>query len=301
MAAPVFPPALQPGDTIGVMAPSSYIAPEDIEGATRIIESAGYNVFVHPQTYMKFHQSAGTHEQKVAAIHDLATNNSIKAVFFAAGGNRTLHILDLIDFEIIKNNPKIYMGYSDGTALLNAIAARTNIVTWHGPTFRKFHTGHIEQSFNLKLLAGQENKISLQGSQHIIAGQATGRMYGGTLNVFRRLIGSQDMPDTHNAILFFEDCNEETSRIDAELCFLKRCGILKNAAALIFGEFKNLLDTGRPFGFTLEDIIREHTAGLNIPVLMNAPFGHGDHLPAFPIGARVSLSGTTLTILDLPA
>ena len=105
------------------------------------------------------------------------------------------------------------------------------------------------------------------------------------------------MPDTKNSILFFEDVNEQLSRVDRYLCSFKRAGIFKNAAAIIFGQFSGNLEGGRPFGFTLEDIIREHTDGLNIPVLMNAPFGHGNDLPAFPIGAHVRLDHNVLTIL----
>lgn len=293
----LFPPALKIGDTIGVMAPSSRFAREDLESAATILKGYGFKVFIHPQCYETHHQSAGTHEQKIAALHELASDKSINAVFFAAGGNRALHLLEHMDFGLIASNPKIYIGFSDCTVLLNAITANTGIVTWHGPTLRKFHVGHAQEKLNIDLLIGNTKIIPLSAAIELNSGTAQGSLYGGTLSVFKRLIASKDMPDLTNAILFFEDCNEELSRIDAELCFMRRSGIFEKAVGIIFGQFINMLDTGTPFGFTLEDIIREHTDGLNIPILMNAPFGHGNDLPAFPIGANVRLENKALTIL----
>lgn len=291
------PPFLKPGDTIGVMAPSSRFPHADLESAAAILKGYGYKVFIHPQCYETLHQSAGTHEQKISALHELAANKDIKAVFFAAGGNRALHLLDKIDYDLIAANPKIYMGFSDCTALLNAFAARSNIITWHGPTLRKFHVGHNQQDFNIRLLEGKEKTIPVGGTMIAGNGVAKGRLYGGNLSVFRRLVGSKEMPDITNAILFFEDCNEETSRLDAELCFLRRSGVFEKASAIIFGQFTKLLDTGTPFGFSFEDIVAEHTAGLNIPIVMNASFGHAEDLYALPIGATVKLENSVLHIL----
>jgi len=293
------PPPLRPGDTIGVMAPSSRLPPAHLEAAAKILEGYGYKVFIHPQCYETLHQSAGTHEQKIAALHDLAKDKNIHAVFFAAGGNRALHLLDKIDYDLISANPKIYMGFSDCTALLNAFAARCGLVTWHGPTLRKFHVGHNQADKNIRLLEGKDKTIHLTGATVYKSGTAEGRLFGGNLNVFRRLIGSKDMPDITKAILFFEDCNEETSRLDAELCYMRRSGFFDKASAIIFGQFTNLLDTGTPFGFSFEDIVREHTNGLNIPILLNAPFGHAQDLHAMPIGHKAILNGDTLSLINL--
>ena len=128
-----------------------------------------------------------------------------------------------------------------------------------------------------------------------------GTLVGGNLSVFQALIGTPYMPSPENSILFIEDIGDHLSRYDRMIGHLRLSGYLDKLSGIIVGEFLKTQDNpDRPFGFTLEDIIREHTAGLNIPVLMNAPFGHGDHLPAFPIGARVTLSGTTLTLQDFP-
>lgn len=288
-----FPPPLRQGDTIGVMAPSSRIDAADLQAGVQALTDRGYNVFVHPQTLEQFHQSAGTTEQKVKAFHDLVREPAIKAIFFATGGNRAMPMLDHLDYKLIKKHPKLYMGFSDCTVLLNAITAKTGIVTWHGPTLRRL-LKNPQIDFNLRLLAGEEKSIALNGAKTINEGAAKGTLIGGNLSLFRYLVTSDDMPKAKGAILFLEEIAEEYSRVDRDFCYLRRSGLLDKIGGLVLGQFTDLRDTGTPFGFSFEDIVREHTAGLNIPVIMNAPFGHDADLYALPVGATVRLEGTTL-------
>lgn len=289
------PPPLQSGDTIGIMAPSSRIDPADLQASVDLLTGHGYGVFIHPQTFEQLHQSAGTAEQKIKALHDLAQEPAIKAVFFAGGGNRALHMLDGIDYKLIKKHPKIYMGFSDNTAILNAITARCGIVTYHGPTLKRL-ARNPQADFNLRLLSGVEKSIPLTGAKHLREGGATGMLLGGNLSLFRYLVETEDMPNAKGAILFLEDIGEEYSRIDRDFCYLRRSGVLGKIGALVLGQFTDLRDSGTPFGFSLEDIVNEHTNGLNIPVLINAPFGHDIDLYALPIGQTVILEGTTLIL-----
>ena len=150
----IIPTLLQIGDTIGVMSPSSYIEEGDLNTAVKMIEARGYKAHVHPQTLSRHHQSAGTHEEKLAAFHDLIKNPDTKAIIFSSGGNRALHWVDQIDFDLVQANPKIIMGFSDITSILNLINAETGLVTFHGPTMRWFvthadNTDDIEQCFSL--------------------------------------------------------------------------------------------------------------------------------------------------------
>ena len=291
------PPALKLGDTIGIMAPSSRVEKSDIDACELFLHAHGFKTFVHPQTFERLHQSAGTNEQKRDALHDLVKNPDIAAIFFATGGNRALHLLDLLDFSLIRANPKIYMGFSDNTALLNAITARTGIVTYHGPTAKRLPTTP-QAEFNLRFLKGEEDTIPLTGAHILHKGHAEGWLIGGNISLFQYLLHSGDMPDATGAILFLEDCYEEWSRIDRDFCFLRRSGVLDKISGLVLGQFTHMVDTGTPFGFTFEDIIAEHTAGLKIPVLTNAPFGHDPVLNyIMPIGQKVGLSDTTLHLL----
>lgn len=292
------PPPLQPGDTIGVMAPSSRIDAEALENGANVLRAKGYDVLIHPQCHERLHQSAGTAEQKCDALHDLVKNPAVKAIFFAAGGNRALHILDLLDYRLIKKHPKIYMGFSDNTVLLNAIAARTGLVTYHGPPVRRLPK-NPQADFNLSLLSGKEDSIPMTGARVLREGTAKGILIGGNLSLFRYLIQSNEIPNPKDAILFLEDVAEEYSHIDRDFCYLRRCGLLEKIGGLVLGQFSDMRDSGTPFGFSFEDIIAEHTAGLNIPILTNAPFGHEENLYAFPIGAKVQISTSSENILQL--
>jgi len=297
----LIPPSLKPGDTIGVMAPSSKIPRPDIEAGVAYMQDRGYKVFIHPQTYLyadgdedTASQYAGTVREKVDALHDLVRNPEINAVFFATGGTRALTILDSIDYKLIAANPKIYLGFSDHTALLNAIAAKSGLVTYHGPTFKRIPKNE-PMDFNLRLLQGLEKTIPLGDVQTIHAGTATGKLIGGNLSLLRAL-NDHDFPDLKGAIFFMEEIKEELSTVERHLCAMRRNGLFNKVGALIFGQFTDMTDTGTPFGMTMEDIIREHTDGLKIPVLMNASFGHVPTLRTFPIGQTVTLDGTTLAL-----
>lgn len=289
------PPPLMAGDTIGVMAPSSRIARKDIDEAQAFFEGKGYKVLVHSQTYLhaapeNTTQYAGSKEDKLGAFHDLAANPDVKAVIFATGGQRAATLLDDIDYKLVAKNPKIYMGFSDHTALLNAISARAKLVTYHGPTLRRALV-NPQIDFNLSLLAGKEKAVPLKGAHILKRGKAEGVLFGGNLAVMRALT-DKDLCITDGGILFIEEISEELSTVDRDLCALKRRGILKRLGGLVLGQFTDMKDTGTPFGLSLADIIAEHTEGLDIPVLTNAPFGHDTDLYALPIGARVAL-GTT--------
>lgn len=289
------PPPLRPGDTIGIMAPSSRINAADIQEGCDILHARGYKTFVHPQTHEALHQSAGTNEQKRDALHDLVRNPDIKAVLFATGGNRALHLLDKIDYDLIAANPKIYMGFSDNTALLNAIAARSGIVTYHGPTLKRL-ASNKQIDFNFSFLEGKEKSIPLIGAKVVREGTAQGMLVGGNLSMLC-FMEDRDFPSTERPIIFWEDIGEELSRFDRQLCSARRSGVMDEAGALIFGQFTNMLDTGTPFGFTLDDIIAEHTEGLNIPIITNAPFGHDKELNyIMPVGAKVRLKDTLIEL-----
>jgi len=293
------PPALQQGDMIGVMAPSSRISRAELDAGKAALEERGYKVALHPQCHETLHQSAGTHQQKLAALHELAGDPAVKAVIFATGGNRALHLLDGIDYDLIAANPKIYMGFSDCTALLNAITARAGLVTYHGPVLKRIPS-NPQLDDTLALLAGAAKSISLSGAASLNGPheQAAGLLAGGNLSLIRAM-QPRDLPPLDGAVLFLEDVAEEYSKLDRDLCALRRSGMLDNLSALIFGGFTDMTDTGSvPFGFSFAEIVRENTQGLSIPILTGAPFGHDKALlRTFPIGAQVRLEADRLHIL----
>ena len=284
------PPSLKPGDTIGVFAPSSYVEKEDIKKSVKLLEQKGYKVFVHPQTYERLNQSAGNHLQKSLAFQGLWQRDDIKAIWAAGGGNRAMYLLDMINFEKLIDKPKILIGFSDVTALLNAVYAHTKCITFHGPVFKNIHKCH-EIDHLLSILSGKGDASYPYNEALVIRhGKAEGRLVGGNLSIFQYLPSTLPNNFWKDSILFLEDCHEELSRIDRMILHLKRAGILANVKALLLGEFTDMPESQRPFGFKFEEIVSEITEDLNIPVVMNLPFGHGKTFYSFPVGGKAEVN-----------
>lgn len=284
--------ALKKGDLIGVFAPSSYIEKPKLDAAVKFLENKGFKVFVHPQTYERFNQSAGTSAAKVAALHDLLRDRKVKAIFAAGGGNRALHILDDIDYKLVEKNPKIIMGFSDVTAILNAVNAKTGLVTFHGPVATWLpRQSKAMSDFNFKVLAGQTPALPMKQARVLREGTAEGPLVGGCLSLFSLLPKTPHCPPVDGAILFIEDVAEEYSRIDRMLAQLVRTGVMDKIGGIVCGSFSDLTDTGsKPYGFTLEQLVLEHAGNRDIPIVMDAPFGHGDELYILPVGGKAALT-----------
>ncbi len=296
---PIFPPALKKGDKIGVMSTSCWVDETDIINAKTFIEEQGYEVYIHPQTTAHLNQSAGSAEEKANALNDLFADPDIKLIMGARGGNRASTMLDKIDFDLIKKNPKIIIGYSDITFLLNSIYQKTGLVTFHGPLFRELPT-HPNFDDMINVLSGQNGNIDLSNCTPLKDGDMNGTLIGGNLSVIQALIGTPYMPSLDGAVLILEDVADHISRYDRMLCQFKNAGLLNKLSGIIVGDFTNTKDSEtNPFGFTLEDILLEHTQGMDFPILMNAPFGHGDQLCTLPIGAEITLKNGTLSFKSL--
>ncbi|MCB9979038.1 MAG: LD-carboxypeptidase [Rhodospirillales bacterium] len=283
---------LRPGDTIGVCSPSSFVLPDDLAAGISALESRGFRVRIHPQTYARWNQSAGTHAEKISALHDLFTDPDIRAVWAAGGGNRALHLLDRIDWDLIRNHPKPFIGFSDSTALLNTMTARAGLTTIHGPVLKRVRKG-AELDHLLKLLSGESVCLPVDEVEIFRPGIAQAPLFGGNLALIQCLVGTHDMPDCSGAILFLEDVGEEISRIDRGFAQIARAGIFRKIAGLVLGHFADMKDSGRPFGLTLRDIVAEHLDGCDIPIILNAPFGHSGPLYALPVGGEGQIEART--------
>lgn len=286
------PPPLRKGDTIGVMAPSHRVNKARISQAVELLKNYGYNVYIHPQTWKEDGCSAGTAKQKAKALNDLFADPEIGGIICARGGNRAGSMLPHMDFRIIKKNPKIVIGFSDITALLNSIYKETDISTFHGPNLQTTVSLSARQMKQcLALLGGEETAIPMGGARILHPGRVKGPLAGGNLSLISSLMGTRWQPDFKGKILFLEDCCDELSRYDRMLRQLANAGAFAQAAGVIFGGFSVKKETGAlPFGFTLEDVFREVIAGTKIPAVMNAPFGHGRDLYTFPVGGTARLN-----------
>lgn len=283
------PPALKKGDTIGVMATSCWIEERELQDTKAYIESRGFKVKIHAQATERENQAAGTGLSKADALHDLFRDKDVTAIIGARGGNRAHTMMEHLDFALIERNPKILMGYSDVTILLNAIFNEVGLVTFHGPLFRELPS-RKELDDVFAVLEGATTRYDFNDATTLREGETEGHLIGGNLSLLQSMSGTKYQPDTEGAILFIEDIGDHISRYDRMFAHLKHAGWLNKLSGLIVGDFSNTKDDeDRAFGFSLRDIIEEHTKDLDIPVIMDAPFGHGDDLPCFPVGSTAKL------------
>ena len=286
---------LKSGQCIGVMAPSSYVEEADIEKSVALMEARGFEVFVHEQTYTRHNQSAGTTQEKLDALHELYVRENIDAIWAAGGGNRALYMLDGLDYDLIAKNPKPLLGFSDVTALLNPIFAHTGAEGFHAQSFNHLHEFR-QLDETLTVLSGETTSMSLENCEIVSDGITEGPLIGGCLSLFHYLPGTNDCPSLQNAILFLEDTGDEMNRFDRMFAQMKRMGVFEQIGGLVLGEFHDVGDSGRPFGFSLRDIATEALDGRDIPFVMNAPFGHGKNLFPLPVGRKAVLDTDAKTL-----
>jgi muramoyltetrapeptide carboxypeptidase len=296
------PPALKPGDTIGIMAPSSRVERANVEKACRWLENYGFQVLVHPQTFAVHNQSAGTLREKLDAFNALWNDPSIAVIMAAGGGNRSGGLLPWLDEKRIAGSPKILIGYSDLTALLCGLNRKSGLVTFHGPALNSFTNGtqekHLELAF--RVLAGLERSLPMQSASIFRPGAAKGRLVGGNLSLVSSLMGTPWEPDFDGAILFLEDAGDQLSRYDRMLTQLRNAGVFDRAAGLVFGDMRSVDDKSRvPFDFTYEDVLTELLGSATIPVITHAPFGHALDQITLPLGATASLEARSGGTIEL--
>ena len=300
------PRTLKKGDLISLMSPSSYTPPEEAMAAAQALEKIGYRVFVHPQNYLRDHASAGGTEDKVAALHDLFRNPDVKAIFCLRGGYQALHMLDRIDYDLIRAHPKILIGFSDITALQSAILKQSGLVTFHGTNGRSFRrldeTDAEENQSNhtmLEILSGQMPDDLFRGYpvRTLKSGKANGKIFGGNIQIIASLIEAGEIyhPDFKDCLFIIEDLMEEITKLDRQLGAWRLRGLFKQIAGLIVGHMTDIRDTpgvAGPFVYGFEEILLRHTADLTGPLVVNAPFGHDNPNYPFPQGITAILNAS---------
>ncbi len=287
------PERLKKGDTIGIISPAGPVNSKKLEKGINYLKSVGFDIKLGRHIYGDMGYLSGTNDQRVSDLHDFFTDNSVKAIFCSRGGYGSLRILNLVDFELIKNNPKIFVGFSDITALENSILAKTGLITFYGPMVASNDNDEIDYSaYNtlLKIITSEEGKrkINISAANIVRSGYTTGLLVGGCLSVFSSLLGSDYLPDLRNTILFLEDVNEEPYRIDRYFNQLKLNGVFDKINGLILGEFTNC--ESEDYSTTVDDVINEFGERLDIPVLKNLSFGHIKGKITVPIGVRAAIN-----------
>jgi len=291
----IVPAALKIGDTIGVCAPAGGIkSKSEITDFEEILNNLGYKVIFSQNIEKKTGYFSGTDTERASDFMELIQNSEVKAIFFIRGGWGCARILDLLDYEIIRNNPKIIMGFSDPTALLCAITTKTGLITFHGPggnsTWNEYSLDYINQLLVAGLPVVYQNKTEDLPIITYSKGTVEGDLFGGNLSVLSGMIGSYYVPNWKGKILFLEDVAEEPYRIDRMLTHLKLAGVFDEISGLILGNFRKCLAEEPDLSFTLEEVFDQHFKGAKFPVYYGAQIGHTTNKFTVPIGVKIEMN-----------
>lgn len=306
MTSVIKPPRLKVGDTIGIAAPASAFDEDAFAKGIRRIREAGYRTVFRPDIFSRSNYLAGDDARRADELNRLFADRSINAIFCARGGYGSQRILPTLDGKMFRKNPKIFMGYSDITALHCYLHNICGLATFHGPLVTEF--GDVSEDDLCNILDALGNPApwgELPSSRIDVlrTGKSEGILIGGSLSVFACTLGTPYAPSTDDAILFFEDRGEKPYAIDRLFSHLKSAGKLDGAKGLILGQFippegwaggeENYLDE-------VKRIALDAIGSSRVPVLSNFPAGHFRKSICFPLGVRARIDGEkgTVTIME---
>lgn len=295
---------LRAGDTIGIVAPASPSDSSKVERAIKHITDIGYTVKAGKSIYCSRGYLAGRDDLRASDINDMFADNEIRAVFCLRGGYGSQRILDLVDFEGIRNNPKIFMGYSDITALLNAIYQKCGLITFHGPMGGDFAGGlerHSKRAMkNILESTDPVGELPNPLTPEVVEeGKGSGILVGGNLSIVAASMGTPYEVDTENKILFLEDVFEEPYSVDRMLTQLRLAGKFKSVAGIILGDWGNTEPEEPEKSLSLEEVFEDIFKGLGKPVLKGLKIGHCKPKLTVPIGVEVSIDTCSKTVCIL--
>lgn len=285
---------LKLGDTIGIISPSS---PEKIEIINRgidVIESLGFKVKCGKNLYSKKGFFAGGDIDRAKDIMDMFLDDEVKLILCMRGGYGSLRIIEYLDFETIKKHPKLFMGFSDITTLLNNISQKSELITFHGPMV----SSNILETYTLKsfldTLTLSKNEFIIHNPNHLplecsVNGIAEGICSGGNLCLICSTLGTPYEIDTNDKILFIEEISEAPYKIDRMLTQLLLNKKLQHCKGFILGQFKSCGLPNYDRSFTLEEVLEDRIFSLKKPTISHFMSGHSYPKLTLPIGAKIRI------------
>lgn len=282
------------GSTIGLISPASPEVPEKIGKGAEYLKSLGFNIKTGKHIYDKMGYLAGSDTQRALDLMEMFKDDSVDMVLCIRGGYGTMRMLPYVDFDIIRHNPKIFAGFSDITTLLNIIAERCGLITFHSPMV----SSNLSDEYTLKSFVGTfmhgDTPYTIKNPDSIpaecnIKGIEEGTLVGGNLSLITSTLGTPYEINTENKILFIEDVEEEPYSIDRMLTQLLLGGKLQSCRGFILGQFTNCSLPHYERSLTLEQVIEDRILSLNKPTLSNFMSGHSYPKLTLPIGAKIRL------------
>jgi len=303
---------LKKGDHVMLVSPAfAAFNKESVAIKKESLESWGLKVSLAPHLFDRYGYLAGSDEDRAADLNAAFANPDIKAVISHSGGWGCARLLPLLDYDVIRRNPKILLGFSDNTSLLLAVYSQTGLITFHGPsprnkvcadyTHRLIFDG--EKMLMRNPVSNAENLApTLHRTRTMTSGKTTGPLIGGNLTVLTSIVGTPYLPDFTGAVLFIEDVEEQVYRIDRMITQLKLAGILEQIKGFIFGVCRKCGPGERHGSLTLQDVLDEHVKPLGIPAFQGMMVGHIKEQFTLPIGCRVTMDADqgTIQLLESP-
>jgi muramoyltetrapeptide carboxypeptidase len=288
----VKPPALRPGDTIGIVAPASNVKQADLEAGCAALHQAGYKTFHLDSILERDLYFAGTAGRRKRELEEMFDRDDVRAILCARGGYGANYLLQELDWKKIANHPKIFVGYSDITCLLTQFVD-SGLVAFQGPMAAKdwAHADGVNLESWIAALtqtAPWDVRIN-NGVVALAEGEADGRLYGGCLSILVASLGTAYEIKTDDTILFLEDIGAKPYQIDRMLMQLKLAGKLENVRGLIFGEMIDCIQAANQ-DYTLQEVIMRIVGELNIPVAYGLKSGHvTSNNITLPLGVKAML------------
>ncbi|MGQ0659275.1 MAG: S66 peptidase family protein [Sphingosinicella sp.] len=311
----VLPPRRRPrrlrrGDVVGLVEPA-YFTPDafDLEAILATIRAMGLVPRAAPNVMSRYGYLAGSDEERAAHLNTMFADPEVRAIFAVRGGWGCARILPLLDFDLIRANPKLLIGFSDITALHLALAARADFPSIHGPnaasawgqlswdSFRRL--AFDAETPTWAIPPGTEDRLAQRNgrARTFRPGRATGPLIGGNLTVLSALVGTPYLPSFDGAILFLEETEEAQYRIDRMMTHLALAGILGRVAGVVFGQCTDCTARISSLGgFTLSEVLAHHLAPLGVPAFQGALFGHVTDQFSLPVGVRAEIDAAAGTI-----
>jgi muramoyltetrapeptide carboxypeptidase len=290
------PPALRPGDTVGIVAPASNVKRGDLEAGCEGLRRAGYRPIYSDSILDQDLYFAGSVERRARELEEMFVRDDVRAIICARGGYGANYLLEALDLEKIKAHPKIFVGYSDVTTLLTYFADTAGLISFHGPMVAKdwLHEDGVDlaswQAALSETKAWEPDLGAGSGASGLVEGAAEGILYGGCLSILVASIGTPYEIKTAGTILFLEDLAAKPFQIDRMLMQLKLGGKLDGVRGIVFGEMRECMQTANQ-SYTLEEVVSRIVGELGVPVAYGVRSGHVKARNiTLPIGVRAGLT-----------
>lgn len=297
------PPYLKKGDIIAIAAPARSISYEQLKLAKDWVESRGFEVYIHPDLYKVSNQMGGTDQHRAHLFNELLSKKEVKAIWCARGGYGCLRMVDGIDIQLLKENQKWIIGFSDITVIHSHVLRNANLAVLHA-TMPIFMDNKIDNEYGevgaaidsmLEVITGQAYSFDWSQNEILNKKDFKGEIVGVNLSVLASLVDSISEIDFDDKILFIEDLDEYYYHIDRIMIMLKRSGRLNKLRGLMVGSFINMHDHTIPFGQDVKSIIKQHCEGFGYPIIFDIEAGHHLKNMAIPFGVPVSFQNGILT------